>query len=154
MYKLRGITENDRQLLFDWANDPDVRANAKNFESIDWDEHVAWFANKLRDPFSFSYVLEDSNTNIGMIRFDGSPEGFIITYSVDKDCRGKGFGKLIIEKGTEILKKSIDNPVFVAYVKNGNIASEKIFSKLGFALKNNKIISGVEYKVFQKAITT
>lgn len=153
MYKLREVAENDRQLLFDWANDPDVRANAKNSQPIDWDEHVVWFANKLRDSSAFSYILEDSNINIGLIRFDGGPEGFVITYSIDKDRRGKGLGKLIVEKGMETLKKSFNNPIFIAYVKNGNIASEKTFYNLGFALKDNKIIAGVGYKVFKKEIT-
>ncbi len=48
--RFRPVTEDDRQLLFRWANDPVVRRHSFNANAIAWEEHCAWFAAKIRDP--------------------------------------------------------------------------------------------------------
>jgi hypothetical protein len=37
--KLRQVTFDDEKLLFSWANDPEVRNQAKNQKRINIDEH-------------------------------------------------------------------------------------------------------------------
>jgi RimJ/RimL family protein N-acetyltransferase len=59
MYNLKKITKNDIKLLFDWANDPDVRTNATNPKPITWKEHTVWFTNKLINPNSYIYILNN-----------------------------------------------------------------------------------------------
>ena len=150
MYRLRKIDKNDRLLLFEWANDPNVRANAKNLKPITWEEHVAWFDNIISNNSIFTYILVGARESIGMIRFNIDSGKAIITYSINKKYRGQGFGKLIVKTGMKTLENIIDKPVFVAYVKKDNIASEKIFNKLGFAFKKMEIIANTEFKIFQK----
>jgi len=150
MYKLREVVENDRELLFGWANDPDVRANAKNSKPITWDEHVVWFNNKLSNEFTHMYILGNLQENIGIVRFDKTLEGYVISYSIDKNYRGKGFGKLVLKEGLKNLGVIVDNPNLLAYVKKGNIASEKIFDKLGFVLKREEIINNIKFNIYQK----
>ena len=43
MLSLRKVNLNDVELIFKWANDPDVRNNSFNTNQIVWDEHVKWF---------------------------------------------------------------------------------------------------------------
>lgn len=150
MYKLRQVTENDRQLLFDWANDPDVRANAKNPKSITWDEHNIWFDNKLSDSGSYIYILEDLSENIGVVRFEKKEQFFLISYSIDKKYRGQGFGKLILTEGIKKLSAQFNNLDLIGYVKNGNVASEKIFNGLGFILIREEIINNRKFSIYQK----
>jgi RimJ/RimL family protein N-acetyltransferase len=150
MTKLRDVTINDAALLFEWANEADVRNNATNPRPIVWNEHVAWLTCKLSDDAVHMNILVGSQGNIGIIRFEKSSDGFIISYSIDKKYRGSGFGTIILEKGMENLNKIVINPVFLGYVKKGNIASEKIFNKFGFTLKSNEIINNIEFNIYKK----
>jgi RimJ/RimL family protein N-acetyltransferase len=150
MYNFRKVTKNDIKLLFDWANDPDVRVNAKNSKPITWDEHVIWFNNRLSNKFAYTYILSDLQESIGIVRFDKTLEGYVVSYSIDKNYRGKGFGELVLVEGLKNLYLSVDKPNLVAYVKKGNIASEKIFNKLGFILKREEILNSVKFNIYQK----
>lgn len=150
MLKLRKVTQDDAGLLFDWANEPEARANAINPKAISWDEHTSWLTHKLSDNSAYLHILTDLKKNIGIIRFEKSPEGFVVSYSIDKDYRNKGFGVLILEKGMEKLSEIVESPIFIGYVKEGNIASEKIFNSLNFAIRKEEIINGAEFIIYQK----
>jgi len=151
MYNLRNATIDDAKLLFDWTNDDEVRATAVVKKSIDWNEHINWITNKLQNNQSYIYILtDDKNENIGVIRFDKDNDAFLISYSIDKLHRGKGMGYLILQLG---IKKIIENEIlckFVALVQRDNIASNKIFEKLGFRLKNTDIIKEHTFNIYHK----
>lgn len=150
MYNLRKVTKNDIKLLFDWANDPDVRANAKNSKFITWDEHVVWFNNRLADKSSYMYILGDLQENVGVVRFDKISEGLMISYLIDKKYRGKGFGTVLLKEGLKKIDAFLNRSNLFAYVKEGNVASEKIFNKLGFVLKRVEIINNIRFNIYQK----
>lgn len=150
MFNLRKVTKDDTQLLFDWANEPEARANAMNPKVISWDEHVAWLNCKLLDDSVYMHIFKEAQKDAGVIRFEKSPEGFIISYSIDKDHRGKGLGTTILKKGMDNLREVVENPVFIGYVKKGNIASEKIFDRLNFSVEKKELINGVEFIIYKK----
>jgi len=150
MISLRKVDPEDVDILFAWANDNEVRANAIHTKSITWDEHMAWFAKKISDKNSFMFVLCSMQEKLGIIRFDKGTEGYIITYAIDKNQRGQGYGSLIVKMGIEKLREMVDNPVLLAYVKKGNIASEIIFKKLGFTIVKKEIIQDAEFCIFKK----
>ena len=151
MFDLRNVTKNDAKLLFNWANEPIARANALNPKIILWDEHIAWLTRKLADESVYMYVfVDEQQNNIGVIRFEKNIEGFVISYSIDKEYRGKGLGTVILEKGMEKLCQIVENPIFIGYVKKGNIASEKIFDRLGFSIEKKESIQGAEFIIYKK----
>ena len=49
MIKLRKATYDDCNILFEWANDPSVRANSFNTKAIEIDDHRTWLKKKLTD---------------------------------------------------------------------------------------------------------
>lgn len=150
LFELRKVTEEDSQLLFKWINDPDARANSKNSKMIAWDEHVAWLTNKLADSSVYMYILSDSSEDIGTVRFEKVDEGFLISYFIDKNFRGQGFGGLILAEGMKKINTIFDQPNFVAYTKQGNISSEKIFNKLDFIFEREEIIDNIKFNVYKK----
>lgn len=150
MYNLRKVTKDDISLLFEWANDQDERANSKNSKPIVWEDHVVWFADKMKMADNYMYILSDLKNDIGSIRFDKSPEGLIMSYFIDRNYRGQGFGKLILKQGMANVSEAITNPIFIAYAKEGNIASEKVLKQLGFVIKKEEIIEGSKFNVFYK----
>jgi RimJ/RimL family protein N-acetyltransferase len=138
---LRKAVEEDVNLLFNWANDTDVRNNALNSEPIIWENHVKWFGNMLNSDKTKIFILEKANVPIGQIRLDKilHSDFWMIDYSIDYKFRGKGFGKLILIKMMELEPKI----KLKGIVKDENYPSQKVFEKLGFKkniLQSEKLI--------------
>lgn len=148
--KLRYSTVKDVKLLFDWANEADVRSNAIDINQIDWDDHLAWFQKKLENKNSFILIAEIDNIPVGQIRFDLKSNNYLIDYSIEKDERGKGYGLLIVKEGINDMKKHINHlSKFIAWVKPENTASIKIFEKLGFSNKSSLFKGETELIVYE-----
>ena len=71
MTLLREINIDDAQILFDWANDPEVRKMSINTEPILWNNHLNWFQRKLSDKTGTKmFILEANKEVVGQIRFE------------------------------------------------------------------------------------
>ncbi|MBP9164420.1 MAG: GNAT family N-acetyltransferase [Leptospiraceae bacterium] len=141
MLYLRPVDAKDVELLFTWANDPDVRKHSFNTNKIIWEDHEKWFHKKILSD-SIWLILQKEDTPLGVIRFDLLENSFLLNYSIGKQFRGSGYGKKIIELGSERLAKQNKKVNKIeAHVKTNNIASQKIFDSLGF----EKVLLGDEY---------
>ena len=145
---LRQATIADAQLLFDWANDKDVRRNAIHSEVIEWENHLKWLSAKLNTSTKL-FILEYNGEAAGQIRFDWSDEekGWMVDYSVSESFRGKGLGKRLIETG--IAKLNL-YPV-LAFVKPENTSSIKVFEALSFTNLGTVQIRNIALIKFSKA---
>ena len=129
IFSLNKVKQEDAKLLFKWVNDAEVRNNALNTDLIEWEDHFNWFTNKLSDSESKIFIFKNENTEIGQIRIDKvDKDRWVIDYSIDNNQRGKGYGFLMINA----LTRRYENLKFLAIVKNENIASKRVFEKLGF----------------------
>lgn len=128
-YYCKPATKNDAKLLYDWSNEPSVRSNSFNSEPIEWEDHVKWFNKKLESHTTKIFILYQGITPLGQVRLDFVNRCWEIAYSIDKNYRGKGLGKKIIEIAQS---KIPQNTTLKASVKNENIASIKVFKQLGF----------------------
>ena len=140
---LRKVNPKDCALLFEWVNDSDVRENALNNQKINWEEHKLWFSSKINDPSSKIFIFENDNTPVGQIRFDRKLDGiWDIDYSISKKYRGRGFGKEIVKLSLAEIEGTIR-----AIVKRKNVASGKVFEKLGFKIvKSDEEIIEYNYR--------
>lgn len=142
---VRPATGDDCKRLFEWANDSDVRCNAINKEPIQWDGHVKWFASKMQGNNSKIFILEYNGHPVAQVRYDLDDTAWVIDYSVDKNYRGKGFGKTIIEKTLHhFAGKEVK-----ALVLKENIASSATFEKLHFAPAGDIMVHGQTFLVFK-----
>jgi RimJ/RimL family protein N-acetyltransferase len=129
------VTLDDLDLIFNWANNPEVRKNAFNMDQIKYEDHLLWFKKKLRSKSSYIYILEKTNIPIGQIRFDfeDNTNCIIISYSISEEHKKNGYGSKIIELGLHQLKKiNMGSDKVFASVKINNIASIKCFEKNNF----------------------
>lgn len=124
--KLRQATADDRELYFTWVNDELVREQSFDSKPVLCGHHFRWFDAMLADPTVEMFVLEVDGEPVGQIRLARIDGKWHISYSVDGRYRGKGYGRLIVELGLAELGKC------VAEVKVDNVASNSIFSSLGF----------------------
>jgi UDP-4-amino-4,6-dideoxy-N-acetyl-beta-L-altrosamine N-acetyltransferase len=134
MYNLRPMNETDMDLVLEWRNRPEIRANMYTSHVISAEEHQRWFKTSLPDPAKRLLMCVDG---------DGAPVGVVIFseinrqhgtatwafYSGDTTRRGVGsemeflaldyaFGDLALEKlNCEVL--SFNMPVVDFHRKHG-----------------------------------
>lgn len=136
---LRPLQLGDRRLLWEWANDPDVRVSSFSPEPISWETHEAWFDEKLhssRKSGSRTLIfiaLDKAKNAVGQIRFDMRPDGdWEVGISVDRKVRGRGVGSELIAAGLRKLLQETTTACVHAHVKPENVASAKSFERAAF----------------------
>lgn len=140
---LRSARINDAKLLCDWANEKETRAASFNPDPIPWETHLTWFEQKLSDQNTWIYIAKNNtNNDIGMIRFDKTDVFYKISYLIDKSFRGLGLGSCILKAGIEKIKSDIELPAqFAGEIKTDNLASIRSFENCGFSLLKKKEVS-------------
>lgn len=149
LLNLRKATSKDAELLFKWANDHAVRNNAVHQEPIIWDNHLAWYTNKLEDLKTIIYILEKEQSPVGQIRFDKIDAYFEIDYSINSDFRKQGMGSHLMRLGIKALRQEFPNSVVLAKVKETNPASIRIFEKLGFIQSGKEALKSEDYLLYK-----
>ncbi len=145
----------DLMLYFDWANDPGVRQQSLTRASIPLESHQQWFLSKLESDSSRLYLFFADSQPIGQVRFELEGARAVINYSLATEARGKGYGKKMLSRAMELLQEDPDFKVqeFYGIVKKENIPSKKVFERLHFEVKEEKLIQGVPCLVYGKGLT-
>lgn len=124
---LREVNDADIDLLFEWANDTDVRANSFSYEPIKYENHVLWFNHCLKRCDVLIYILLYNDKPAGVVRLNVENTSAVISYSISKEFRCKGLGEEIIRLVEQKARTLSSLKELIAYVKPENIASRKIF---------------------------
>lgn len=123
----------DVMVCFEWANDPEVRAQSYNQNTIPLEAHKNWFATKLQDKTCFYYIFETGGEPVAQIRFQCTNGEAVLGYLVSKKIRREGLGTAILAKGIAQLLQDAGEPLtIIGHVKKENIASQRSFEKLAF----------------------
>jgi methionyl-tRNA formyltransferase len=149
---VRHVTEQDRELLLDWANDPQVRRSAFSEAMIGIDAHNAWFYQSLADTENCSIfiVMTEDGQPVGQTRFNRKEDGaWHIDYSVAPAMRGQGLGSRVLMMGLRELDRLRGAATVVGWVKAGNDRSSRVFENLGFELVECTISGDMK---FQRAV--
>ena len=151
----RKAEEKDIKIYFKWANDKEVLNNSINSNYIRYNEHIIWFNKKIYEKNSFLYIFGKDGIPLGQVRFENDKKDnlFNINYSVDKNYRGRGFGKAIVKMGIEQLLKEnglSEKLRLKAFVKEKNIASIRVFKTLNFISAGIIIINKFNYFIFEE----
>ena len=131
---LRRVEEGDCRLLWEWANEPEVRSASFSSSPIRWDEHLEWFTQKLGDARILMLIATDERgVPVGQVRFErtGDREANI-DVSVVRERRGGGLGVRLIEKAVQTAFRETDLVRVHAFVKTGNRASARAFERADF----------------------
>lgn len=139
---LKEANENDCDLIFQWANEELVRKNSFNSNKIKYEEHVKWFKNKLGSADCYLYIFYLDGTPAGQARLDVENKVGLISYSLDKNYRGKALAlEMLNLLEQKICESNIDIGSLIGYVKTDNLASQKIFERLNYdKLIDNEVL--------------
>lgn len=128
--KLRPVTMEDAELILEWRNDADTRANSFQGDIILKDTHMAWLKNKLESKNAKLFMVLDHQEEIGHIRLDILGNIGEISYMVAPEKRGQGYGEALL---TLLCRQQFTGiEVLVGMVQKKNSASGKCFTKAGF----------------------
>jgi len=139
---LRHADFSDMNILLEWRNNIKVREKSFNSQIISKEEHGKWFNDVLTREDVILLIGALGKKRVGQIRFNINEKIAKISVNVEPDSMGKGFGPILILKGSGFLFENTDCEEIIAEIKLDNIASIKAFSKSGFteiASDDNKI---------------
>lgn len=145
--KLRRVEDVDCRLLWEWANDPESRAVSLSSAPIPWEEHERWFAARRRSPTClFCLGVNWQDVPVGQIRFDISGSEALVSVSIAKEARGRGYGAALILRGSQQCFADTPTETIRAYVKLVNSASLSAFICAGYADVGLAEIHGVSVR--------
>jgi RimJ/RimL family protein N-acetyltransferase len=131
--RMRRTVPDDCRILWDWANDPEVRAASFSIGSIPWEAHVAWFRAKLDDPCAILYTATYADDGpVGQVRFQQTGPRATLSIGMAKAFRGRGLGRMLLFLACERLFRESKLDAIDAYVKPDNETSLRLFSNAGF----------------------
>ncbi len=133
----------DKRLIWEWANDPEVRQASFSTEPIHWESHARWFTDKLADGDALLLIIETLDDEpIGQIRFDVCGRDADVHINLAKAKRGSGLAIPAIHAAMRILFSSRSCERVHAYVKPANAASVRVFEKAGFERLTSTTVKG------------
>lgn len=122
----------DVKIFFNWRNDRLVRKNSRRKKKIKFSDHYNWYVKKLKSKKTLFFIFQLKNTPIGQVRLDCINKKILISYSVDKKYRKKGFGKFILKKVEKKSKRYFNNNRLYSVIDRNNIPSIKVFTELNY----------------------
>ena len=148
-FRLRQAEQDDCRLVFDWSNDPEVRAASFSSDPICWPEHVSWFEQWLSDSRCEFYIIEDNEQPVGQVRFRVDAAGTaVLSISIDSRNRGRGLAAEILAKGTAQVLRRQDVACVRAFTKEDNGAMAKILPQAGYKFERNCTIQGQSARAY------
>lgn len=133
--ELRKAQPGDAKLLFDWKNEEECRKNSLCDKTVTWEEHSAWLESRLESETTLLYIATENGVPVGQIRLDLNHENAVISYSVDKAFRGRGYGRKLLACAEQKVREYLPGKgiaVLEGIVKADNKASVHCFSELGY----------------------
>jgi UDP-2,4-diacetamido-2,4,6-trideoxy-beta-L-altropyranose hydrolase len=131
--RVRAATAADSRLIWEWANDPVVRAQSFSPEPIPWNAHELWYDLKLGSASCLILVAEDENgIPLGQVRFDIDGDEAELDYHLGPGARGKGWGASLVEAGVRALAEKKGILRINARVKLDNVPSLRTLAQAGF----------------------
>lgn len=141
---LRRAGVEDCRRVWEWANDPGVRASAFSSELIPWESHQKWFAAKLTSLNSFMFIGSNhEGAPCGQVRLDwNGREEAEIDVNIDASSRKGGLGSALIRAGVDEALKDYSLQTIHAHIKPDNSASIRAFEKAGFRRRGTISVRG------------
>jgi UDP-2,4-diacetamido-2,4,6-trideoxy-beta-L-altropyranose hydrolase len=141
---LRRVEVADCLLLWEWANEPEVRSASFSSMPIAWDEHRDWFTKKLGDERVLMLIASDEQgVPLGQVRFEPMNDREAeIDVSLIPEKRGAGWGARLIEKAVQAAFEQTDLARVHGFVKVGNRASARAFERADFRNVGTVLMKG------------
>ncbi|GAA1352251.1 bifunctional UDP-2,4-diacetamido-2,4,6-trideoxy-beta-L-altropyranose hydrolase/GNAT family N-acetyltransferase [Falsarthrobacter nasiphocae] len=131
----RRATIDDASVLFDWRNDPSVRAVSREKGELKWDSHVAWLKGTLARADRELWIVRRGGEPVGTLRFDELVPGeWEVSITVAPTSRGRGLAGVFLAETERAFARSRSGEVrLVAEMLEENAASRRLFESNGYS---------------------
>ena len=102
---------------------------------------------KLIEPSIKIYILHHTQKPIGVVRFEIN-DTIIVGITVAPSHRGMGLGAKILNVACNKFWRNYTSDIY-AYIKKGNIASQRIFEKAGFTFQCEGMFNSIECMILK-----
>ncbi len=140
--QIRNVSEEDREILLEWRNDPLVYKYSLNANLVSQDEHNTWFDKTLESSQVYFYMGLFNGKRCGTVRYvlmDSEKEAEV-SISISPDLWGKGIAyNLMTMAEQRLAQDSIVETIF-ATVLSENKASMILFEKSNFQFDKNHFV--------------
>ena len=137
MLSIRPLEIIDKQVIFNWRNNPETRSNSFNQNEISEAEHELWFAKIGTPKFQGFMGIVDVEKKACVILFKSvSTLQCEISINMNPAYRGLGFSKEFLTLAINQYRK-LSVIEIVARIKRTNQHSQSIFKDLGFEIANS-----------------
>ncbi len=131
--RIRSAEVRDYRMLWEWANDPVVRAGSFSEEPIPLESHQRWFEQQMGSAAARIYIIENrADEPVGQVRFQIEAERSTLSINLSPQFRGQGLGSKVLLLGIEELFNTTPVETIDAYVKPTNERSLELFRSAGF----------------------
>ncbi len=127
--RLRPAELRDAEILLRWRNDLLTISASHASEPVSRHDHVAWLDKVLQDPTRRLLIAEAGGVPVGTVRADLGEEGWLLSWTVAPEHRGRGHGKTVVAMAAELLAGPL-----LAEIKTANAASVAIAEAAGLSL--------------------
>ena len=141
---LREAEMRDCRLLWDWANDIDVRKASFGQEPIPWETHVKWLNARLSDRNTKLFIAEQKSTPVGQLRYELDGSDAVVSFSLDREIRGRGVGNALISLGSKKIFLETGIEQIHAYVRPENKKSIRAFLRAGYCASGASLVGETE----------
>jgi len=149
--RIRPARLEDAEIIWQWANDPVVRANSFNRESISLDAHIEWYRKKLVSSDACIWLVELDQVPVGQIRYDRvDSDTAEIDFSVVHLYRGRGLGTRVLLLSHRLACDELQVKRLRGTVFSSNGPSVHAFTKAGFECVGQEQVQGVSCFIFEK----
>lgn len=132
--RLRSVCADDIRLLWEWRNDPAIRAVSFDSDEIPWATHEEWFNRKLTADNCRIWVLECDGRAAGQVRYERQGTVAKASFSITAEFRGRGFGSEMLRQTVARACDALRVDVVIGSVLVDNTASRVTFERAGFQL--------------------
>ena len=133
MITLRRATLEDSKIVFLWRNDIEARTVSRSSREVGWEEHWAWFSERVATDHSESiWIIQKDTTPVGIARINKyeDDDRAEISIVLAPDQRNRGIGQAAIKQLADTVRSMGRVPV--AFVRPENGRSMNAFRKSGF----------------------
>ena len=150
---MRMALAGDVDVYYSWVNDEDVRINSYSTSKITYDEHKSWFTKKINSEDCYFYFFSNQeNIPVGQVRIDNLEDEYVIGISIDAEFRKSNYSTGMLVMACRDYLKKFKNRNIIAYIKEQNNASLKIFLNAGFEIIGQIEIYGTNSFKLKKSI--
>jgi len=124
----------DAEAVYNWRNDPKVRAVSRSVGEIDYAAHASWFAERipLTHPETVWIIEADDGVGIGSARINcyEDDDRAEISVVLGEEHRSRGVGRQVIKQLADKVRAMGRVPT--AFVRPDNRRSLNTFTAAGF----------------------